>query len=97
MEELELEVQRLQTVLVEQQREWLTSHHGAHSNLAGNQMEQRNAIFRTCRELHQADPSLKSGMYWIDPDGHGLGDDPIYVDCDMTTGNKFNVCRIVGI
>ena len=51
----------------------------------------RNAIFRTCKELHQADPSLNSGMYWIDPDGQGVGDDPIYVHCDMTTGN---VCEV---
>jgi hypothetical protein len=25
-------------------------------------------------------------MQWIDPDGQGIGDDPIYVYCDMTTG-----------
>ena len=55
-------------------------------NLKKRQAEQRNAIFRTCRELHLDDPSLNSGMYWIDPDGQGLGDDPIYVQCDMTTG-----------
>jgi hypothetical protein len=45
---------------------------------------------RTCRELHATDPSLPSGMQWIDPDGQGLGDDPIYVYCDMTSGK---VCR----
>jgi hypothetical protein len=33
---------------------------------------------RTCRELHATDPSLPSGMQWIDQDGQGLGDDPIY-------------------
>jgi hypothetical protein len=27
-------------------------------------------------------------MYWIDPDGEGVGDDPIYVSCDMATGTK---------
>ncbi|KAK4011383.1 hypothetical protein OUZ56_020497 [Daphnia magna] len=26
-------------------------------------------------------------MYWIDPDGQGVGDDPIYVFCNMTTGS----------
>jgi thiamine kinase-like enzyme len=26
-------------------------------------------------------------MYWIDPDGQGVGDDAIFVHCDMTTGN----------
>ncbi len=46
----------------------------------------RSAISRTCREARLADPSLNSGMHWIDPDGQGVGDDPIYVHCDMTTG-----------
>ena len=43
---------------------------------------------RTCRELRAANPSLASGMQWIDPDGQGIGDDPIYVYCDMSTGWK---------
>jgi hypothetical protein len=46
----------------------------------------RSGIPRTCRELHASDPSLPSGMHWIDPDGQGVGDDPIYVYCDMTSG-----------
>ena len=41
---------------------------------------------RTCREVHAAEPSLNSGMHWIDPDGQGVGDDPIYVYCDMAKG-----------
>jgi hypothetical protein len=41
---------------------------------------------RTCRELRMSNPSLPSGMQWIDPDGQGVGDDPIYVYCDMTSG-----------
>ncbi|XP_046633631.1 contactin-associated protein-like 2 isoform X2 [Daphnia pulicaria] len=41
------------------------------------------AMPRTCREAHLADPSLASGMYWIDPDGQAVGDAPIYVYCDM--------------
>ena len=41
------------------------------------------SFFRTCRELHATEPSLSSDMYWIDPDGLGVGDDPIYVYCDM--------------
>jgi hypothetical protein len=44
------------------------------------------AMPRTCRELWMANPSLQSGMHWIDPDGQGVGDNPIYVYCDMTTG-----------
>jgi len=30
--------------------------------------------------------TAKSGMYWIDPDGVGVGDEPIYVHCDLETG-----------
>jgi hypothetical protein len=43
---------------------------------------------RTCHEIHDNDPSLTSGMYWIDPDGQGVGDAPIFVYCDMSTGKK---------
>lgn len=45
-------------------------------------------MVRTCRELRATDPTLTSGMYWIDPDGQGVGEDPINVYCDMTTGRK---------
>jgi hypothetical protein len=51
------------------------------------QLAGRSAILRTCREIRAADPSASSGMYWIDPDGQGVGDDPIYVHCDMASGN----------
>nr|CAH0110956.1 unnamed protein product [Daphnia galeata] len=49
----------------------------------------KNSIImsRTCREVRDGDPSLTSGMYWIDPDGQGIGDGPIYVYCDMATGS----------
>jgi hypothetical protein len=46
----------------------------------------KSGIPRTCRELRASNPSLASGMQWIDPDGQGIGDDPIYVYCDMSTG-----------
>ncbi len=47
----------------------------------------RNFMFpRTCREARAIDPSLGSGMHWIDPDGQGNGDEPIYVYCDMNKG-----------
>ena len=49
----------------------------------------RSGIPRTCRELRAANPSLASGMQWIDPDGQGIGDVPIFVYCDMSTG-KFS-------
>jgi hypothetical protein len=46
----------------------------------------KSGIPRTCRGLQATDPSLPSGMHLIDPDGQGVGDDPIYVYCDMTSG-----------
>lgn len=44
---------------------------------------------RTCTEARDSGlPEFKeSGMYWIDPDGLGIGDKPIYVYCNMTSGN----------
>ncbi len=47
---------------------------------------EKSGIPRTCRQLQATDPSLPSGMNWIDPDGQGVSDDPIYVYCDMTSG-----------
>ena len=41
---------------------------------------------RSCAEAHSADPALQSGNYYVDPDGTNVGDDPIYVYCDMSTG-----------
>ena len=45
----------------------------------------QSAIYRTCHEACAADSSLKSGMHWIDPDGKGVDDEPIRVNCNMTT------------
>jgi hypothetical protein len=44
---------------------------------------------RTCRETRLSNPALASGMYWIDPDGQGVGDDPISVYCNMTSGKIY--------
>jgi hypothetical protein len=57
-------------------------------NEISNKTSARSGIPRTCREAHLADPSLTSGMHWIDPDGQAVGDDPIYVYCDMISGVK---------
>lgn len=46
-----------------------------------------NAILRTCQEINEANPLLDSGMYLIDPDGKGRGDEAINVYCNMTSGN----------
>ncbi|XP_046648303.1 uncharacterized protein LOC124338251 [Daphnia pulicaria] len=51
-----------------------------------NQLATKNVMYRTCSEAHAADSSLTMGNYWIDPDGQGVGDDPIFVYCDMATG-----------
>jgi hypothetical protein len=48
-------------------------------------------IRRTCAEIRSMDLTIPSGMQWIDPDGQGVGETPIYVYCDMTTG-KMNLC-----
>lgn len=67
------EIQRLESIL--------------HNN---NLKSQNKAVFspRTCQEaLDSGLPEFsQSGMYWIDPDGVGIGDGSIYVYCDMTTG-----------
>ena len=49
----------------------------------------KSGIPRTCRELRAGNPSLSSGMQFIDPDGQGIGDDPTFVYCDMSKG-KFS-------
>jgi hypothetical protein len=41
---------------------------------------------RSCSEMKSANPGLNSGLYWIDPDGQDVGDDPIEVHCDMISG-----------
>ncbi|XP_057365355.1 uncharacterized protein LOC130686079 [Daphnia carinata] len=52
-------------------------------NIDINQHRRQNATLRTCHEIHVANPSYPSGMYWIDPDGQGVGDPPIHVHCYM--------------
>ena len=52
-----------------------------------NQVNEKSATPRNCQELRDSNPSLAtSGMYWIDPDGQGVGDAPISVYCNMTAG-----------
>ncbi|XP_057373186.1 uncharacterized protein LOC130694058 [Daphnia carinata] len=52
-------------------------------NVAISRPHRQIAILRTCHEINIANPSYPSGMYWIDPDGQGIGDPPIHVYCDM--------------
>lgn len=58
-------------------------------NDRSNQLAVERTVARTCQEAILADSSLNSGMYWIDPDGQGYGDAPIYVYCDMSKGKRF--------
>lgn len=51
-----------------------------------NQVERSASSPRSCHEIQLTNPSLSSGMYWIDPDGQGIGDGPIYVYCDVKAG-----------
>ena len=55
-------------------------------NAFGDQWTKMYLMPRSCAEARSADPSLKSGNYYVDPDGTNVGDDPIYVYCDMSTG-----------
>lgn len=48
---------------------------------------EKSIIPRTCQDARANNPSLSSGMYWVDPDGNNVGDDAIYVFCNMETGN----------
>lgn len=51
-----------------------------------NQLSTKVAVLRTCQELRKSDSSLISGEFLIDPDGPGVGDEPILAYCNMTTG-----------
>ena len=93
MTRLEAKVQEQETMLnfLLQANELPVSPTGSKSFAANNrqnviQSSGKSGIPRTCQELRVANPSLVSGMQWIDPDGQGIGDDPIYVYCDMSTG-----------
>ena len=88
---LEVKVNRLEETA--QQKGTPTSNEFIPSHLALNDqrlMGKTVSFPRTCRELLAADPTLNSGLHFIDPDGQGVGDDPIQVYCDMTKGKLTN-------
>jgi hypothetical protein len=93
---LEAKVQEQETILnfLLQENELPISPDGSKSieNYRQNviQSSGRSGYPRTCQELRAAYPSIASGMQFIDPDGQGIGDDPIYVYCDMATGKLRN-------
>ncbi|XP_057379958.1 uncharacterized protein LOC130702306 [Daphnia carinata] len=75
-------------------------HHPLKDNVDINQPRRQIVILRTCHEIHVANPSHLSGMYWIDPDGQGIGDPPIHVHCDMeapeATGDNWKWVPVKG-
>ena len=81
---LEANVTQLQTKVNEQESLLLALKNELQVGVQSG--KQQVAIHRTCHEARAANPSLPSGLYWIDPDGQGVGDDPINVFCDMTSG-----------
>lgn len=85
VESLEIEVQQLKSIVTELTKERKTAKddNGIAPN---NPLREKEVIFRTCHEAHTNNPLLPSGLHWIDPDGQGIGDDPILVYCDMATG-----------
>jgi hypothetical protein len=82
--QLEEKVQHQESLLIALQIQQPIS---SKSVSATTQPSGKNYVLRTCRETRAAEPSLGSGMYWVDPDGQGVGDDPIYVYCNMATGS----------
>ena len=88
LEELELKVIRLEEKELEQELliEELQKKIDLYSAIGERSVGKSVSFPRTCRELRASDPTLTSGMHWIDPDGQGIGDDPIYVYCNMATG-----------
>lgn len=91
LEALEINFKQLESYLNSEQRDKSILKVGLVEDddrlIVATQSSAKSVIFRTCRETRAADPSLTSGMYWIDPDGQGVGDDPIHVYCDMTSGS----------
>jgi hypothetical protein len=80
--QLEEKVQHQESILIALQSQQPISSKSVSAISTG-----KGYVLRTCRETRAADPSLGSGMYWIDPDGQGVGDDPIYVYCNMASGS----------
>ena len=48
--------------------------------------DNKYSLARSCYEILMADPTVKSDNYYIDPDGSSVGEPPIQVFCDMSTG-----------
>ena len=91
--QLEIKVQEQENILISlmvqtNQSETIDKSISNHHQSA-IQSRGKSGTARTCRELLMTNPSLASGMHWIDPDGQGVGDDPIYAYCDMASGTRY--------
>ncbi len=89
LEELETKVQQQEILLMNLAAHLQKGDEPSNKTLSSGK-EGKSSSLRTCHETRAADPSLTSGMYWIDPDGQGVGDDPINVYCDMITSTNKN-------
>ena len=91
---LETNVTQLQTIVNEQESLLLALKNERQVGVQSEKQQPHQvAIHRTCHEARAANPSLPSGLYWIDPDGQGIGDDPINVFCDMSSGEGLTSVR----
>ena len=61
-------------------------HHQLDKTNILNTVGSKGGMPRSCHEARLADPTLHTDVYWIDPDSKGVEDDPIQVNCDMSTG-----------
>ena len=52
------------------------------------QLENKIVQPRSCEDVLSLEPTSTSGFYYIDPDGAGSGDAPIYVYCDVVTSKS---------
>ena len=88
LEALERRMEQLELIShdLQQKKCPSASYQSENVQIARQSTEASSTMPRTCRDIREAHPSQSSGMYWIDPDGQGVGDDPIVVSCNMTTG-----------
>lgn len=87
LESLEHRFQQLETLLkAVQLSDKFTDVSSSSKALVDQPATKASKVYRTCHETRASDPSLPTGMYFIDPDGQDIGDNPIYVHCDMATG-----------
>ncbi|EFX76551.1 Cntnap2 protein [Daphnia pulex] len=89
LEALERRIEQLELFSHDlQQRKCPTTNKSVPQNTEiSRQSREKSSIPKTCHDIRVAHPSQTSGMYWIDPDGQGVGEDPIVAFCNMTTGS----------